>query len=246
MVGSMIDITDRKEAERMKSDFVSFVSHQLRTPLAGMNWMLELAAEAEGLPELARDYIEDARESAARLGTLVNDLLDIARLESGRTAMAKEPVALQRVTESVLREMQTVIADKKHEVTFEGNGAPAAVADAQMIRQVIANLLSNAIKYTPDGGRIDVRLSRRDDRVEWSVRDNGMGIPRSAQARLFEKFYRADNAVTKEAEGTGLGLHLVRLIVEQAGGHIWLESEEGRGATFAFTLPAVQQQGDQA
>jgi PAS domain S-box-containing protein len=246
MIGSMIDISDRKEAERMKSDFVSFVSHQLRTPLAGMNWMLELAAEAENLPAQARDYIGEARESAARLSTLVNDLLDIARLESGRTMMAHHAVRLDEVTRSVLREMQTVIDDKRHVVTFETTGTAPALGDEQMLRQVVANLLSNAIKYTPDGGHIDVRLTQRKDLVEWSVSDDGMGIPRAAQGRLFEKFYRADNAISKEAEGTGLGLHLVRLVVEHAGGQIWCDSEEGQGSRFTFTLPVAQQEGVRA
>jgi PAS domain S-box-containing protein len=246
MIGSMIDISDRKEAERMKSDFVSFVSHQLRTPLAGMNWMLELAAEAQHLPEQARDYIGEARESAARLSALVNDLLDIARLESGRTMMSHHAVRLDEVTRSVLREMQTVIDEKRHTVTFDTAGTAPALADEQMLRQVVANLLSNAIKYTPDGGHIDVRLTQRKDLVEWSVSDDGMGIPRAAQGRLFEKFYRADNAIAKEAEGTGLGLHLVRLVVEHAGGQIWCDSEEGEGSRFTFTLPVAQQEGVRA
>jgi PAS domain S-box-containing protein len=243
MIGSMIDITERKEAERMKSDFVSFVSHQLRTPIAGMNWMLELAAEAENLPPQARDYIAEARESAARLSTLVNDLLDVARLESGRTMMARAAVRLDELTRSVLREIQTVVDEKRHTVTCQTGDTAPALGDEQMLRQVIANLVSNAIKYTPDGGHIDVRLTQRKELVEWSVSDDGIGIPRAAQARLFEKFYRADNAISKEAEGTGLGLHLVRLVVEQAGGQIWCESEEGAGARFTFTLPIAQQEG---
>lgn len=112
-------------------------------------------------------------------------------------------------------------------------------ADAQLLRQVLGNLLSNAIKYTPPGGRIVVTISRHDGSVTWAVKDTGVGIPRAAQARLFEKFYRAENAMSLDSEGTGLGLHLVRLIVEHAGGRVWCESEEGRGATFAFTLPAM-------
>jgi signal transduction histidine kinase len=128
-------------------------------------------------------------------------------------------------------------------VKLEANGAGPAVGDQQMLRQVIANLLSNAIKYTPDGGRIEVQVTQRKDLIEWSVQDNGMGIPPAAQARLFEKFYRAENAISKEAEGTGLGLHLVRLVVEHAGGQIWCESEEGEGSRFTFTLPVAQQEG---
>jgi PAS domain S-box-containing protein len=240
VIGSMMDITQRKEAERMKSDFVSFVSHQLRTPLAGMNWMLELAADTEGVPDEARANIADARESAARLVTLVNDLLDIARLESGRIATEPETLALRSLTQSVVAEMQTLVDERRHALEVQCDASlPDVLADAQLLRQVVGNLLSNAIKYTPAGGRIVVTISRHDGSVTWAVKDTGVGIPRAAQGRLFEKFYRAENAVSLDSEGTGLGLHLVRLIVEQAGGRVWCESEEGRGATFAFTLPAM-------
>ena len=116
-------------------------------------------------------------------------------------------------------------------------------ADPQLLRQVVTNLLSNAIKYTPDGGRIAIDVEQHNGSITWAVCDNGVGVPRAALPKLFEKFYRAGNAVSIEAEGTGLGLHLVGLIVEQAGGRVWCESEEGRGATFAFTLPTIVEQG---
>jgi PAS domain S-box-containing protein len=241
MIGAMMDITERKEAERLKSDFVSFVSHQLRTPLAGMSWMLELAADSGGLSTDASEYIAEARESAKRLVGLVNDLLDIARLESGRAPAVPERVPLEELTASVLREIQTLVDEKQHTVTVDVAGGAVAWADAQMVRQVVANLLSNAVKYTPNGGRIGVAMHTRGDTVQWSVTDTGVGIPRASQGRLFERFYRADNAMAMEVEGTGLGLHLVRLIVEQAGGHVWCESEEGHGAVFSFTLPAAQE-----
>ena len=240
MIGSMMDITERKQAESMKSDFVSFVSHQLRTPLSGMSWMLELAAEARGMPDDARAHIADARESAARLSTLVNDLLDIAKLESGRLSAVPESLALSDLTASVVSEMQPLAADKSlaMDVSCEARVSPV-FADSQMLRQVVTNLLSNAVKYTPPGGRIAVSVAQQNGSVTWTVRDSGVGVPKHAQARLFEKFYRADNAISVDAEGTGLGLHLVRLIVEQAGGRVWCESDEGQGATFAFTLPAM-------
>ena len=240
MIASLMDITHRKEAERMKSDFVSFVSHQLRTPLAGMNWMLELAAECEGLPSDAREHISDARESAGRLASLVNDLLDIARLEAGRIVVTPEPVLLAAATQSVLTELERLIAEKGLQVSVDADHAPAVLADPQLMRQAVMNLISNAIKYNNPGGRIDIRIAGQHDALEWSVRDTGMGIPRAAQSRLFEKFFRADNAVAQEVEGTGLGLHLVRLIIEQAGGRVWCESEPGAGALFAFTLPVAQ------
>jgi signal transduction histidine kinase len=238
MIGSMMDITLRKEADRMKSDFVSFVSHQLRTPLSGMNWMLELANDTPGLPEDARGYIAEARESAQRLGGLVNDLLDVSRLESGRLTLTLEPVQLDAMTRSVLDEARALVAEKGHRITIE-SAQPAATihVDAQLMRQAVANLVSNAIKYTPPGGTIVVVLSRENGHQRWMVKDSGIGIPKVAHARLFEKFFRADNAVVLETEGTGLGLHLVRLVIEQFGGSIWCDSAEGQGATFGFALP---------
>lgn len=244
MIGSMMDITDRKESERMKSDFVSFVSHQLRTPLSGMSWMLELAAETPGLSPEAQEYISDARESGHRLVSLVNDLLDIARLESGRTGAVPAVVPLDDLTRSVLHEFQGLVRDKRHDIVLQAGPVAPVWVDPQMVRQVVANLLSNAIKYTPPGGRIDVTIKHQNGTVQWSVKDNGLGVPRLALGRLFEKFYRADNVQLVEMEGTGLGLHLVRLIVQQAGGRVWCESEEGQGALFAFTLPVAQTDGE--
>jgi PAS domain S-box-containing protein len=241
MIASMMDITARKEAERMKSDFVSFVSHQLRTPLSGMNWMLELANDTPGLPETARDYIAEARESADRLGGLVNDLLDVSRLESGRLALALEPVQLGELTRSVLDESRALVEAKGHQLRLElSEAAPSVLADAQLMRQAVANLMSNAIKYTPAGGTIEVVLAQEDGHLRWQVKDSGIGIPKAAQPRLFEKFYRADNALAMETEGTGLGLNLVRLIIEQFGGTVWCDSEEGHGATFGFAVPAME------
>ena len=235
------DVTERVEAARMKSDFVSFVSHQLRTPLSGIKWMLELAADSDGLAEAPRSYIHDAQASADRLGQLVNDLLDIARLESGRVQLQAERLALDALTRSVAAEFETVTRDKGLQLTLELAPDTVVRADPQMVRQVVMNLLSNALKYTPAGGVVAVRLEHAGQTVRWSITDNGVGIPKLAQSRLFEKFFRADNALTLETEGTGLGLHLVRLIVESSGGRVWCDSEEGQGATFTFTLPAEQE-----
>jgi signal transduction histidine kinase len=241
MIGSMMDITLRKEAERLKSDFVSFVSHQLRTPLSGMNWMLELASDTPHLPDMARGYIAEARESADRLGGLVNNLLDVSRLESGRLQLALAPIRLDTLTRSVLDEFRAPLAGRSHQLRLElADGTPTVVADPQLIRQVIANLVSNAIKYTPPGGTIVIVLLQEDGHVVWKIRDSGIGISKAAQLRLFEKFYRADNALALETEGTGLGLHLVHLIIEKCGGTVWCDSDEGRGATFGFAVPAMQ------
>jgi signal transduction histidine kinase len=202
--------------------------------------MLELAADAPGLPEEIASYVSEARASAARLASLVNDLLDIARIESGRLAVEVTAVPLQELAASVLDELRP-IADAKHHLVERELALPTAVveADVQLLRQAITNLMSNAIKYTPEGGEIHVAVRRCPEGVLFQVKDSGIGVPKRAQARLFEKFYRAENAVALETEGTGLGLHLVRLIVEQFGGRVWCESEPGQGATFGFQLPAA-------
>jgi PAS domain S-box-containing protein len=236
--GADRDISDRKQAEAMKSDFVSFVSHQLRTPLSGVSWMLELAAETPGLSDDAAAYIGEARESATRLIRLVNDLLDISRLESGRIVLNPEHFRIGEVVEHVAAELKPFVDDKKLKVTIARFSAePAIHADRQLMRQAVTNLLSNAIKYTPADGSIDIALSARNGVVSCAFRDSGIGVPQEARTRLFEKFYRADNAVVVESEGTGLGLHLVRLVVEQFGGKVWCDPHCDRGSLFVMELP---------
>jgi two-component system, OmpR family, phosphate regulon sensor histidine kinase PhoR len=231
------DVTQEREVSRMKSDFVSFVTHQLRTPLAGIKWLLELAAGTQDVEEL-HAFISDAREANERLVTLVNDLLDISRLESGRLVMTPQELDIGKVTKSVVDELTPLLKDKGHQLTVTGlDGLPLVMADPQLFRQVVMNLISNAIKYTPSPGQIALRMRAENGSVEWAVQDNGIGVPKDSLPRLFEKFYRADNVHKIETEGTGLGLYLVRLIVEKFGGRIWCQSEEGKGTTFLFTVP---------
>jgi PAS domain S-box-containing protein len=238
------DTTDRKQLEhqtletlKMRNDFVSFVTHQLRTPLSGIKWMLELSNDTPEGAEKA-SYIEDARESADRLIGLVNDLLDASRLESGKLQLSLEPVDIREVTDAVLADVATLVREKHHSLDVQAEtDVPVAMLDRQLMRQVILNLTSNAIKYTPPDGRIEIRVGTRGRSLYWSIRDSGIGISSEAQKRLFEKFFRADNAHTVDTEGTGLGLYLVRLIVDRLGGAIACESAEGRGTLFHFTLP---------
>jgi len=231
-------VTHERQVSQMKTDFVSFVTHQLRTPLAGIKWMLELAAQTPALPADAGSYVDDARAAAERLIGLVNDLLDISRLESGKLSVTLQPTNLRKLTRSTLDDLGTLIREKGHRLSVAEGRAPVVMADPQLLRQVIVNLTSNAIKYTPPGGEIAISLAVEDGGMaRWAITDRGIGIPKASLARLFEKFYRADNAHTVETEGTGLGLYLVRLIVEKLSGQVWCESEEGRGSTFIFTLP---------
>jgi signal transduction histidine kinase len=238
LIGTVSDITERKRAEQMKSDFVSFVSHQLRTPLSGVRWMLELAMDSTDNPEDMLSFIQDARKSTERLIGLVNDLLDVSRLERGKLQVSYQSINLTELTKGVVDELSPLTLDKKQTISVQAADAlPQPRADVQLLRQVILNLVSNSVKYTPSGGIISIRIDCENDRMRWSIRDNGIGIPKSSLGKLFEKFYRAENVLAVETEGTGLGLYLVRLIVERFGGKVWCESEEGIGSTFLFELP---------
>jgi PAS domain S-box-containing protein len=234
------DVTQEREIAQMKSDFVSFATHQLRTPLSGIKWMLELAMQETDVPEAATSYMKDALGASQRLIQLVNDLLDISRLESGRMKASPQLVDLVELTRTVLDDLKRQMDEKGHRLSMETSGILEVFADPQLLRQVVLNLASNAIKYSPSGGDISVSLTRERGVVRWQIQDTGIGIPKESQRHLFEKFYRADNVASLETDGTGLGLYLVRLIVEQIGGHVGCESEEGHGATFYFTVPGAR------
>ena len=235
------DVTQEREIAQMKSDFVSFATHQLRTPLSGIKWMLELAMQETAVPDAAASFMKDALGASQRLIQLVNDLLDVSRLESGRMKATPQLVDLVALTRTVLDELKLQVEERDHQLTVASAEDPLDVfADPQLLRQVVLNLASNAIKYSPSRGTIDVQLTREGSFVRWQIKDTGIGIPKESQRHLFEKFYRADNVAALETDGTGLGLYLVRLIVEQLGGRVGCESEEGQGATFSFTVPRAQ------
>src|SRR5262249_43083500 len=235
---TLSDVTHERQASQKQTDFVSFVTHQLRTPLSGLRCMLELAAQAAVMSGAAGGDVAAARAAAERGIALVNDLLDISRLESGKMSVALQPTSLAKLTQGVLDDLAPVIREKGHRLSVTGDEDTAEVlADPQLLRQVILNLTSNAIKDTPAGGVISIALGREaGPTARWAVTDRGIGIPEGSRARLFEKFYRADNAHTVETEGTGLGLYLVRLIIERLDGQVWCESHGGRGSTFIFRV----------
>jgi PAS domain S-box-containing protein len=237
------DITARKEAEQLKSDFIGFVTHQLRTPLAGIRWMLELAGQDPSLSGDVKTDISDAHASALRLIGLVNELLDISRLENGRLTNAPAPTDLGALAQSVLDDLAPLIQQKGQRVDVDATAVPPAMVDPQLARQAVLNFLSNAVKYTPPGGTITVSARLDRDHVRWSVTDTGIGIPAAAQKRLFEKFFRAENATTVNTEGTGLGLYFARLIAERSGGSVTCTSIEGEGSTFSLALPIAQPVG---
>ena len=243
--GVTIDVTERRRAReqfeaatKMQADFVNFASHQLRTPLTGIKWMLELAmGEADGSADM-RGFVADSLDASERLIVLVNDLLSASRLEGGRLLGTANRCNLAELMKDVLADVQPVVRRSEHQLTATGLDVEHAVmGDAQLLRQVLQNLISNAVKYTPHGGRIAVEVTSDGAEALCTVTDTGIGVPEAARPRLFEKFFRADNVTTVETEGTGLGLYVVRLIVERAHGRIWFEPVESGGSRFLVARP---------
>jgi PAS domain S-box-containing protein len=238
ILGVTRDATERRQVEQMKTDFVTLTTHQLRTPLTGIKWLLELAVADASISAATQLHIRDAAAAADRLIEIVNNLLDSANLETGTLSVAAESTHLGELTRSVLEELDPAIHDKRCLVWVSGaETIEPVMGDPKLLRQAVLNLVSNAVKYTPPSGRLAIRMWQQPEATVWEIEDNGIGVPREGQSRLFQKFYRADNAYAMAPEGTGLGLYLVRLIIERFGGRAWYRSEEGEGSTFGFTLP---------
>jgi two-component system phosphate regulon sensor histidine kinase PhoR len=234
------DLTRLKQLERQREEFVANVSHELRTPLSLIKGYVETLLDgARNDPAVAERFLKIIERNANRLDLLIQDLLTISALESGRMKLELQPVNLRSLAEKVLTDLQAKAENKS--VTL-ANELPElnANGDVNRLDQVLANLVDNAIKYGRAEGTVAVGGQRREDgRLEIFVRDDGPGIPPESINRVFERFYRVDKARSRDQGGTGLGLAIVKHIVQAHDGEVWAQSEPGRGATFFFTLPAA-------
>ncbi len=225
---------------KRKSDFISAVSHELRTPLTSIKGYASilLAGKLGQLPEDVRIRLDKINRHSDELTHLVNDLLDISRLESGRVIMKKETLNLNNIIVEIHDLLLVLLKEKQIEFTYTiGEGINQIIADASQIKRVFINLLGNSIKFTPVNGKITVTANKIDKVIQIDISDTGCGIPEEAREKIFEEFYRIDNKINEQVKGTGLGLSLVKHIIEAHGGNIWVTSIAGNGSTFSFTLP---------
>src|SRR5450631_1602949 len=226
-------------ASRAKDQFLSHMSHELRTPLHTVLGFSELLAEetAGPLNEKQHRFVKNIHGDSLHLLELINDILDLSKIAAGKLELRREAINVGEAIENAVSSVQARYLAKS--ITLEAHASAALVLEADRIRfkQILYNLLSNAEKFTPEGGRVQVTAALRDGRVEVSVADSGIGIPKREQAFLFDKFYQVGKTANGIGEGTGLGLEITKRLVEQHGGRIWMTSEPACGSCFTFTMP---------
>ena len=230
-----------REIDRMKSEFISTAAHQLRTPISAVKWVLKMLIDEDlgPLNKEQKTFLIQGYESNERMIKLINDLLNVARIEEGRFGYKFFPIQLEDLIEDVNRDFFHEIKEKELNFEFKKPAKllPKAMVDPARMRLALQNLIDNAIKYTPKKGKVEISTKQDKMHIEVSVKDTGIGIPKKQQSRLFSKFFRGDNAMKKQTEGTGLGIFIVKNIVEKHGGKISVKSEENKGAEFSFTVP---------
>lgn len=235
------DLTSIKRLERTRQEFVANVSHELRTPLSLIKGYAETLLDgAKDNPEVATKFLQTIDRNARRLDLLIQDLLIISSLESGRVSLSLGTVNLHALTDRMLADFKSR-AEARHVKLVGTVPELSAHADEARLEQVLGNLLENAVKYGRDGGTVTVGGRATPDGIlEMFVQDDGPGIPAEALERVFERFYRVDKARSRDQGGTGLGLSIVKHIVHSHGGRVWVESQPGKGAKFFFTLPSIK------
>lgn len=229
------------EANRMKSEFISIVSHQLRSPLSIFKWTLDVMEreiKRDGRPEVAENSMRTLRQTTENMVLIVNSLLDISRIEARTFVLKEDRFSLAQLTRRALESFREYAGASHIEIRFSAPAAlPEAWGDRERVAMVVENLIDNAIRYTPGSGRIIITIAREGSFLRWTIADQGVGIPAESQPHIFEKFFRGRNVTGRKTRGSGVGLYIAKAIVEASGGSIGFTSHEGRGSTFWFTLP---------
>lgn len=238
------DLTKEREIDILKTEFVSLASHQLRTPLTAIRWFIEELYNEELGPLNAnqKDYVRQVMESNTRMIKLVNDLLDVSRLEAARIKIEPKMTDITKLAKDVVNSYVPIARANNCQVIINEPKEllPKIKIDPALIREVLSNLVSNGVKYSQNKtgqNKVFIFLAKRKTDIMLSVQDSGIGIPKKFQSRIFQKFFRADNVAKIDTGGTGFGLYISKLLVEASGGKIWFKSEEDKGTTFYFTLP---------
>jgi two-component system sensor histidine kinase KdpD len=232
-----------REVDRLRSELIANVSHEIRTPLG----LIKISASSLQMDDAAFDratqqkFLNSISEEATKLERIVEHLLDLGRIESGRLRLDRQPTDLAALIGTTIKSMEAL--SNQHRLVFDSSAEPlVATVDVKRVEQVLRNLLDNAIKYSPEGGTVTVHAYQGDAQILVAVSDEGIGIPAEEWDRIFERFHRVENELTRRMRGAGLGLAVCRGIIEAHGGRIWAESQPGAGSTFCFTLPLRPQE----
>ncbi len=238
------DITREKSIEQMKSQFVSVAAHQLRTPLSIIKWSLDMfiKGDAGKITAQQKDFLNKTFQTNERLIRIINDLLNVAKIEEGRYIYQPKMLEFNELVEQTFDSLGDLA--KRKNISYklnivEGEKPKVVKVDVEKMSLAIKNLLENALKYTAPKGKILVQLERKNNHLEFFVKDSGVGIPKDHQPRIFSKFFRSANVIKMETDGSGLGLFIAKNVIEAHGGKIWFESVENKGTTFFFTLPTI-------
>ncbi|MDO8529722.1 MAG: HAMP domain-containing sensor histidine kinase [bacterium] len=237
IIGSIEQIA---KANKIKSEFVAIASHQLKTPLSQMNWELEilLSKHQSGLSAKQIEIIKIVSKSHETMTRLVNDLLDVARIDQGKLMLSKEKIDMLKIVENVVDNNKILANASNVEISIvNSSNSMDVLGDKKRIAVVVDNLVSNAVKYIDKKGFVEIKIENDKKNTIVSVKDNGVGIPENQQDKVFQKFFRSNNATRYQTEGTGLGLYISKNIIEQSGGKMRFKSIEGVGSEFYFSLP---------
>jgi len=230
------------EASRMKLEFLTIMTHQIRAPFANVKWVIDLliSKRVGSFDKKQEEYLEILKENSKRLEELINKIITVSKIEQGKLSLRKKPFSLEELTKKVILEFKAFAEASNVEVKIETQkDLPKILGDASQIREVVENFVDNAIKYTKKKGEVNILLSRKGKKVYFGVKDSGVGIPEEDQKYIFRKFFRSGNAIKHQTRGSGLGLFIAKSIIETHKGKIGFTSREGEGSTFWFTLPVA-------